>query len=256
MANRNKFGGGQRGFTLIELMLAMAFVSFILLFVVLVLIQVMAIYNKGESLRQINQTGRQIADDMTWQIRNADPSSLKILAPNSSGWTGTANSNPNVERLCVGNVAYIWNTQDQTNNKNVMTNPSNSNASISVGLIRVTGQDVKKYCELSPEQQQLSNPDTNNPSSYNTLLYGATNGESVSSLINSSTGVLSLTVDHVAGSNLVQIKLALGTNGDNAPIKQKDGSYQCFTSDKVNAKPNEFCAFGEFDNIAYMRGGS
>lgn len=48
------------GFTLIELMLAMAFISFLLLFMVAAILQVTRLYVKGSAIRQINQTGRQL----------------------------------------------------------------------------------------------------------------------------------------------------------------------------------------------------
>lgn len=88
------------GFTLIELMLAMAFLSFMLIFIVLALIQYMATYNKGIIYKEINQSGRTIFEDVTRAMRVA---SVNIRSVGEG-------------RLCVGGQSYVWNT-DTTNNR-------------------------------------------------------------------------------------------------------------------------------------------
>jgi len=82
------------GFTLIELMLAMAFLSFMLIFIVLALIQYMATYNKGVVYKEINQAGRTIFEDVTRSLR---VSSANVRSMDEG-------------RLCVGGQAYVWNT--------------------------------------------------------------------------------------------------------------------------------------------------
>ena len=51
--------GNRRGFTLIELMLAIAFISMLLLAIAAVGIQVGRIYTRGIVLRDVNQAGRE-----------------------------------------------------------------------------------------------------------------------------------------------------------------------------------------------------
>ena len=55
----------QRGFTLIELMLAMTFISVLLLAIAMTIIQIGNIYNKGTTVKEINQAARAIADDVS-----------------------------------------------------------------------------------------------------------------------------------------------------------------------------------------------
>lgn len=94
-----------RGFTLIELMLAMAFISFLLLFMVTAILQVTKLYVKGSSIRQINQTGRQLMDDIEGTLRvNANPVVAK-----------------DYNRLCVGNTSYVWNVSDNYDGKPLNT---------------------------------------------------------------------------------------------------------------------------------------
>lgn len=85
-----------QGFTLIELMIALAFVAFILIFATTAVIQVMQTYNKGVAVKQINQAGRTTLEDMTRFLRMADPGVVNTLAIGSN-------------RVCLGGVSYVWN---------------------------------------------------------------------------------------------------------------------------------------------------
>lgn len=87
----------QNGFTLIELILALAFVSFILIFAVTAVIQVMGTYNKGLAVKDINQAGRAALEDMARMARVADPTAIN---------TGQLSRG----RVCFGAVSYVWNT--------------------------------------------------------------------------------------------------------------------------------------------------
>lgn len=87
----------QQGFTLIELMIAVAFVAFILIFATTAVIQVMQTYNKGLSIKQINQAGRSTLEDMTRFLRTADPGVVNVSALSSN------------HRACLGGVSYVWN---------------------------------------------------------------------------------------------------------------------------------------------------
>lgn len=91
----------QNGFTLVELMLAIAFVGFVILFTVLAIIQVMRTYSKGLSVKEINQTARSTVEDMARVARGART---------------VNNSAVNEGRLCFGGVSYVWNYQNQTTN--------------------------------------------------------------------------------------------------------------------------------------------
>ena len=91
-----------KGFTLLELAFAMSFLAFIMVFVVVVLMQIMNIYNKGVAMTQINQTGRQLADDLNTSVRFASSAAVDFQ---SDG-----------KRLCTGQVSYIWNSGADTVN--------------------------------------------------------------------------------------------------------------------------------------------
>ncbi len=83
----------QRGFTITELMLAMGGIAFLLLFVVFAIVHVMGLYTKGVAIKQINQSGRQLTEEITRAVRYG--SEVRMLNDN---------------RLCVGGKSYLWNT--------------------------------------------------------------------------------------------------------------------------------------------------
>lgn len=106
----------QQGFTLVELMLAIAFVGFIILFTVLAVMQVMRTYNKGITVKEINQTARVTVEDMSRAVRSANEITTSAMA---SG------------RVCLGGISYVWNTQGGSANK------YDSAGNPSVTLVRV-----------------------------------------------------------------------------------------------------------------------
>jgi len=89
---------------MIELMLAMAFISMLMLAVAMTTIQVSNIYTKGITLRELNQIGRQVTRQVQQDISSSapfdiDPSSstTKYISSNGGG------------RLCLGRYTYVWN---------------------------------------------------------------------------------------------------------------------------------------------------
>lgn len=93
-----------KGFTLIELMLAMGFLSVLLLGIAMTIIQVGAIYNRGVTLKDVNQASRDISDDILRTTVSAGSITLAndyVQVPTSGAATGG--------RLCLGSYSYIWN---------------------------------------------------------------------------------------------------------------------------------------------------
>jgi hypothetical protein len=86
-----------QGFTVLELTLAMAFLSFVLVFISLAVIQMLRIYDEGITMKQINQAGSNITSDLSRLIRTS-VSTQDVI---------TTNIDKGV--ICVGNVAYVWN---------------------------------------------------------------------------------------------------------------------------------------------------
>lgn len=104
-----------RGFTIVELLLAMSFVAALLLAVAMMVIQMAAIYNKGITLKAVNQAGQSVTQDMQYTLSSAQP--LDIGENGTGGLNfrlqvqvGGQLNNPDGGRLCTGDYSYIWNT--------------------------------------------------------------------------------------------------------------------------------------------------
>ncbi|MCD8561781.1 prepilin-type N-terminal cleavage/methylation domain-containing protein [Candidatus Saccharibacteria bacterium] len=133
----NHVGKRAQGFTLIELMLAMAFISALLLAIALTIIQIGTIYNRGLALKDINQAARDIASDVQRTISASGAADL------TSDYVETSAGG----RVCLGSYSYIWNFA-----KTLELTPGNSNlvkfagdASKTVRLVKVPDA-TKQYC--------------------------------------------------------------------------------------------------------------
>lgn len=221
--NLSEHNNRGRGFTIIELMLAMTFLAFIMVFVMTVLIQLMNIYNKGLAMAQINQTGRQIYDDISDKSRFSSADSVIFDNVN--------------RRLCMGGTSYLWNTDSDRssgNIKNHYSDESNANAIniTNLGIVRVS--DAKaNYCSDVSLMPNRSSSD-------------------VSLLAGRNVSVLNFSVENISQSDLLKINMVLSTSGNNKPSNKGDG-WKCL--DSVSNTPNPYCSFGEFNFLIYMRGG-
>lgn len=91
----NQLNNFQKGFTLVELVLAMTFISVMLLAIAVTIMQVAGIYTRGETLRNINQASRVVVADMRKVFLDADPTSIDT-------------SQLHKGRLCTGEYTYVW----------------------------------------------------------------------------------------------------------------------------------------------------
>lgn len=215
----------EAGFTITELMFAMTFIAFIMLFTVMVLLQLMSIYNKGIAMAQINQTGRQLADDMKSEVRFAPPS--------------TAVYNEAARRLCVGGSSYLWNTEADREGNKVKNYFSSGDSAVQsetrLGIVRIADQD-KIYCTTTNKMPAINQTDM-------TILAGR------------NIGILEFKVEipdpNDMKDSFIKIHMVLSTSGSNKPEKDASGNWKCFSG----GSSNPYCAFGEFNNTVYMRGG-
>ena len=134
----------RKGFTIIELVLAMGFLTTILVTIAILLIQIMSIYQKGLSLRAVNTMGQQLIDELSRTVGGSPIVPNINPVPNDSGIVNEQSlatalrryyvSNTIVEDgrqkqingvFCTGSYSYIWNTpeSDPTNSAspNVLT---------------------------------------------------------------------------------------------------------------------------------------
>ncbi len=106
-----RFRNDSRGFTLVELMIAMAFIAMLLLAIAMLVIQIGGTYNKGVTMKSVNQAGRAITEDMRRTIAASKPFDATVVA----------HYNDAAGRLCTGTYSYIW-------NKGSLASPANEYA--------------------------------------------------------------------------------------------------------------------------------
>ena len=102
----NKRQHSKAGFTIIELSLAMTFVSILMIFIAVLVINMTGIYTKGVTIKDLNSTGRIIIDDITRSIAASPPI---ILNDKTTGAPLYYKSTTNGGRFCTGVYSYIWN---------------------------------------------------------------------------------------------------------------------------------------------------
>lgn len=123
------------GFTIVELMLAMTFVAILLIAIAVVTINIVTIYQRGLSLKAVNNVGRSLIEELTTSINSApavDTTSLCNHLASGSNRIGYASPEACIadhaylyvyddridsdERqysgvFCTGNYSYLWNTE-------------------------------------------------------------------------------------------------------------------------------------------------
>lgn len=92
----------QSGFTLVELLLAMTFISALLLAIAMTIVQIANTYNRGMILKEVNQTARALSQELDLAVRasssfSTSPTDHKYV---NNAWGG---------RLCLGQYSYVWN---------------------------------------------------------------------------------------------------------------------------------------------------
>ena len=121
------------GFTLVELMLAMAFVSVLLLSVAMVAVQAGKIYNRGTVMKTVNQSGRTISDVIRRDFLQS--SATKIV--NSANPVILVRESGSVRsgRVCLGQYSYVCNMASEFDDPVIRRSGS--------GVVRSNGKAIK-----------------------------------------------------------------------------------------------------------------
>lgn len=97
------------GFTMVELLLSMAFISLLLVAIAMLVIQIGNIYSRGVTMKEVNQAGRAITSDLQSSIAQS-PRFNPVPAPDGDNYVVQKVSGKVVgARLCLGTYSYIWN---------------------------------------------------------------------------------------------------------------------------------------------------
>jgi prepilin-type N-terminal cleavage/methylation domain-containing protein len=109
----------QPGFTLVELLLAMTLFSFVLVFSSAGIVQIYRAYNKGATVKRVQEDARTIIEDVVRELRVRDKSTpIEICVGPSPDPTTCSDVSTNTDRnrLCIGNnIRYVWNVAGHNN---------------------------------------------------------------------------------------------------------------------------------------------
>lgn len=168
MNHRPSLRNTSLGFTMVELTLAMAFVAVLMLVIASTVIQMGSIYNKGITMKAVEQAGRFITSDIRQTVSQGKAISLKEnciyqTSANPGTSVGTLTivnvatcideipESTLAGRLCTGKYTYVWNYGDEITSKTASTAINKysdpSSAEDKIRLIRI--RDVEGfYCSL------------------------------------------------------------------------------------------------------------
>ncbi len=225
----------QAGFTLIELMLAMAFLGSILVLATLLLTQTLNIYNKGIAVKQMNQAGRTLVEDLT-------------RAANSGRTMQVVGDGTTPHCLSVGNESYIWNiaaVQGETNTdgyKSVFYKQGGL-AGTPVNFAKVEGgcPSDKNRVEGNASQFTVSPIVSENVRLYDVII------SSMSTLNSNGDG-------SVVDTDLVRVSFLFGTySGINSPYNLKTtGSGSTLNYECNGDALGTFCAKAQIETVLAM----
>jgi type II secretory pathway pseudopilin PulG len=211
----------QSGFTLVELTLSMAFIALLLLGIAMLTLQISSIYNKGLTLRAVNESGQLIASDIQRTLNMATPTEVLSAGDATGG------------RLCANSSVYAWNYASQlTTGFNRFDTPGRE-----VRMVRFTGDDT--YCKPQPPSGQYrqlpSTADTmtellkagDNTLAIHAFEIGEDAGGSIGNAVNGDDTQRIYDVTFRLGSNDTAI---IASNGCESPTSRADDEY-CAVND-------------------------
>lgn len=97
----------QKGFTLVETTMAVAFLSILLISIVILAMKAGSMSIKGDTNKAVNQAGRDIADVLRRDFLSASMNDITMIDTATSTSGGSAYDKSG--RICVGETAYVWN---------------------------------------------------------------------------------------------------------------------------------------------------
>lgn len=226
--------GSSSGFTVVELMLAMTFISVLLLAIALTTIQISNIYNRGITLREVNQAGRSVSSDLQRSIAGSTPFDV---TPKTDDSEATADSKYVVRdgggRLCLGSHTYAWNYGAAL---------AGGQGAPSIFNTYDDGEPVRFVKVADPNGALCATPTASIARVDATdLISGGDRDLAIHAFT-----IIKTSEDATIGQALYAISMTIGTN-DQAQLTTNDASCRP-PVEEVGAE--EYCAVNQFDIIA------
>lgn len=234
------------GFTIVELMLAMAFVATLLVAVAMTVIQIGNIYNRGITFKNVNQIGRSISSEVQRSMiggQSFDLGTRYIQQGNPGDYWGG--------RLCTGQYTYIWNYGKaiQAGDLLHLNTYEDPNSAKTIRFVKVPDsnasycQDISKKVVLADSIELLTvGP---NAPEYDLALHSfnitTTADNPATPAVNENTAG-----DTKTGQQLYSIEFLIGTNKAGTLA---DDYQSCRLADEVGADPS-YCSVSRFNVLA------
>jgi prepilin-type N-terminal cleavage/methylation domain-containing protein len=215
----------KNGFTLVELMLAMAFVSVLLLAIAMTVIQIGNIYNRGITYKAVNQAGGALASELQRDINSNSPFDLESTSPVRlviKSWGG---------RLCIGQYSYIWNYGKALKDSSSTTNKYKNGNTKKIVFIKAN-DPTAIYCSTQGDVDiddavELLDVGSNNLAIHNF-------------------SIKSSAYDPTINQRVYNISFLIGTNDQ---ITLSPDSTSCLSPVDANSD-SIYCAVNQFDILA------
>lgn len=223
----------QLGFTLVELMLAMGFVAALLIAITVTVIQIVDTYNKGITMKQVNQAGRAISDELQRSISSSASFQLSSSNYIQKDWGG---------RLCIGKYSYIWNYGTKIENTPLNANTYKYNGSGTEIRFSKIPDLLNYYCTTNPSGKY---PNVPSDKSTELLNIGDRN------LVIHSFSISSNAKDDKTKQTLYSIEFSIGTK-DQVILDPVGGNWRCKAPGDLGTsiRDTSYCAVNLFSLVA------
>lgn len=235
-------GRNSWGFTLIELMLAMSFVSVLLLAIAMILIHSGNLYNRGLTLKSVNQAGRDISDVLRRDFLQANASKVSRQADEQQAviWV-RAGGEVRSGRFCLGDYSYVWNAPkviagEVSGGPGVVVESGGPRAGKALNFARVIDPDGT-LCQKDAASGKL--PDTVHYTAISHLLKPAQEGDVILAVHDMTVRTLA---DDGVSSGLFAVEFTLGTSQLES-IDTANGACRPPADGRANSN---FCAINHF----------
>jgi type II secretory pathway pseudopilin PulG len=223
----------KRGFTIVELMLAMGFVSALLLAIAMTIIQIGNTYTRSVTYKNVNQAGSAIASEL--QRSFAETTAFVI-----NGGAYYDNQINEGGRLCIGKYSYVWNYgKDIYNGKpNYVQYSGALDSQKNIYFVKVRDPNASYCTKISGKYTDIKKSDA---------MELLDNGQYDLAIHSFTITSYSSANDSVIGQRLYNINFVIGTNDQLA----FDTSITTPTCSLSGPSANPFyCAVNQFNIIA------
>lgn len=234
----------QQGFTLVELTIAVAFLSVLLMAILTVSLMAGKLYIKGDTNKTVNQAARDFSDVVRRDFLSTGTGIITVPEPVNAGTV----TNPLLSgRACLGNVTYLWNSAALLNDTSDAAREARivyDTTSQPIRFVRIS-QPKYKYCDKDPVTDKY--PVRIVGSEVTTELLGGTGREYALHSIS----ITALATNGDRG--MYQIAYTMGTNEEGTLERDDTGTIICKPNNSVAAN-FDYCSVNDFDMIVRVGG--